>query len=104
MDGHDGRGARRRPSHSSRLLQGISSVGGAADEGPRHMTTTRTNQERTIRVGMLFVGALIIGMLFIFSIGSEQKIFSRKNEYRVRLDTVSGLAEGNPVKISGVTV
>jgi phospholipid/cholesterol/gamma-HCH transport system substrate-binding protein len=66
--------------------------------------TTKTNQERTIRVGMLFVGALIIAMLFIFAIGSEQKIFSRKNEYKVRFDTVSGLAEGNPVKISGVTV
>src|SRR5207247_3604309 len=27
-----------------------------------------------------------------------------KNEYKVKFDTVSGLAEGNPVKISGVTV
>jgi len=43
-------------------------------------------------------------MMFLFFIGSEQKIFSRKNEYKVRLDTVAGLAEGNPVKISGVTV
>lgn len=64
----------------------------------------KTKQERTIRVGMLFTGALAIAMLFIFAIGSEQKIFSRKNEYRVRFDSVSGLAEGNPVKISGVTV
>src|SRR5436305_7904080 len=66
--------------------------------------TTKTKQERTIRVGMLFAGALAIAMLFIFAIGSEQKTFSRKNEYKVRLDSVSGLAEGNPVKISGVTV
>ena len=43
-------------------------------------------------------------MIFVFFIGSEQKIFSRKNEYKVRLDNVTGLAEGNPVKISGVTV
>lgn len=64
----------------------------------------KTNQERTARVGMLVAAAIVVLMIFLFAIGSEQKIFSRKNEYRVRLDSVSGLAEGNPVKISGVTV
>src|SRR5258708_25918956 len=43
-------------------------------------------------------------MIGVFFIGSEQKIFARKQEYAVRLDNVTGLAEGNPVKISGVTV
>ncbi|HEV2719317.1 MAG TPA: MlaD family protein [Thermoanaerobaculia bacterium] len=61
-------------------------------------------QEKTIRVGLLVTAAAIVLMVFLFFIGSEQKIFSRKNEYKVRLDSVSGLAEGNPVKISGVTV
>lgn len=61
-------------------------------------------KERSIRVGALFVGSAVVLMVFLFFIGSEQKIFSRKNEYKVRLDSVSGLAEGNPVKISGVTV
>lgn len=64
----------------------------------------KTKQEQSIRVGMLVAGSLGVLMIFLFAIGSEQKIFSRKNEYRLRLDTVSGLAEGNPVKISGVTV
>ncbi len=61
-------------------------------------------KQKTIRVGLLVTAAAIVLMVFLFFIGSEQKIFSRKNEYRVRLDSVSGLAEGNPVKISGVTV
>jgi phospholipid/cholesterol/gamma-HCH transport system substrate-binding protein len=61
-------------------------------------------KEKSIRVGMLVAGSAIVLMVFLFFIGSEQKIFSRKNEYKVRLDSVSGLAEGNPVKISGVTV
>jgi phospholipid/cholesterol/gamma-HCH transport system substrate-binding protein len=61
-------------------------------------------KESTIRVGALVTAAAVVLMVFLFFIGSEQKIFSRKNEYKVRLDTVSGLAEGNPVKISGVTV
>src|ERR1700738_1166377 len=64
----------------------------------------KPSSERTLRVGMLVAGALAVLMIFVFAIGSEQKIFSRKNEYRVRLDSVSGLAQGNPVKISGVTV
>ena len=61
-------------------------------------------KEKTIRVGALVTSAAIVLMVFLFFIGSEQKIFARKNEYKVRLDTVAGLAEGNPVKISGVTV
>jgi phospholipid/cholesterol/gamma-HCH transport system substrate-binding protein len=67
------------------------------------MATTK-GKEKTIRVGALVTSAAIVLMVFLFFIGSEQKIFSRKNEYKVRLDTVAGLAEGNPVKISGVTV
>src|SRR5258708_29771590 len=63
-----------------------------------------TSKERTLRVGMLVAVAIAVLMIFLFAIGSEEKIFSRKNEYRVRLDSVSGLADGNPVKISGVTV
>jgi len=61
-------------------------------------------KEKTVRVGLLVAAAMIVLMIFVFFIGSEQKIFSRKNEYKVRLDNVTGLAEGNPVKISGVTV
>ena len=63
-----------------------------------------TPKEKTIRVGALVTSAAVVLMVFLFFIGSEQKIFSRKNEYKVRLDSVAGLAEGNPVKISGVTV
>src|SRR4029077_10476754 len=62
------------------------------------------SQEKTIRVGLLVSAAAVVLMVFLFFIGSEQKVFSRKNEYKVKLDTVSGLAQGNPVKISGVTV
>ena len=62
------------------------------------------SQEKTIRVGLLVSAAALVLMVFLFFIGSEQKVFARKNEYKVKFDTVSGLAEGNPVKISGVTV
>jgi phospholipid/cholesterol/gamma-HCH transport system substrate-binding protein len=62
------------------------------------------SREKTIRVGLLVSGALLVLMVFLFFIGAEQKIFARKNEYEVRFDSVAGLAEGNPVKISGVTV
>src|SRR3954470_9586733 len=61
-------------------------------------------KDKSIRVGLLVSVALVVLMVFLFFIGSEQKIFARKNEYEVRFDTVAGLAEGNPVRISGVTV
>ncbi len=62
------------------------------------------NKDKTIRVGLLVGGALLVLMTFLFFIGSEQKIFARKNEYNVQLENVSGLAEGNPVRMSGVTI
>jgi phospholipid/cholesterol/gamma-HCH transport system substrate-binding protein len=63
-----------------------------------------TPKGKTIRVGLLVSVSLVVLMIFLFFIGSEQKIFARKNEYEVRFDSVAGLAQGNPVKISGVTV
>src|SRR6476469_2498609 len=63
-----------------------------------------TPKQNTIRVGILITVALAVLMVFLFFIGSESKIWARKNEYEVRFDSVAGLAEGNPVKISGVTV
>jgi len=61
-------------------------------------------KEKTVRVGGLIAAALVILMTFVFFIGSEMKIFARKNEYEVRFDSVAGLAEGNPVRMAGVTV
>ena len=68
------------------------------------MATATKQKQSTIRVGALVTASAVVLMVFLFFIGSEQKLFSRKDEYKVRLDTVAGLAEGNPVKISGVTV
>jgi len=62
------------------------------------------DKERTMRVGALVTAALVVLMVFVFFIGSEQKIFARKNEYEARFDSVQGLAEGNPVRLSGVTI
>ncbi|HVT03204.1 MAG TPA: MlaD family protein [Thermoanaerobaculia bacterium] len=59
---------------------------------------------RNLRIGIVVSIALVSMMLFLFFIGSKQKLFSRKNEYLVQLDTVSGLAEGNPVNLSGVSI
>ncbi|MDQ3283487.1 MAG: MlaD family protein [Acidobacteriota bacterium] len=64
----------------------------------------KKSTDKTIRVGLLVSGALVILMVFLFFIGSEQKIFARKNEYEVRLENVSGLSQGNPVRMSGVTI
>jgi phospholipid/cholesterol/gamma-HCH transport system substrate-binding protein len=61
-------------------------------------------KERNIRVGLLVAVSAFVLMVFVFFIGSEQKIFAKKYEYFIHLPDAAGLAEGNPVKISGVTV
>lgn len=66
---------------------------------------TRANeQSRVMRVGIVITIAVVLLMVIIFAIGSEQRIFSKKIRYRILLTDVSGLAEGNPVQMSGVTV
>lgn len=64
----------------------------------------KTTTQKSTRVGLLVSVALTILMVFLFFIGSEQKIFARKNEYEVRLENVTGLSQGNPVRMSGVTI
>jgi phospholipid/cholesterol/gamma-HCH transport system substrate-binding protein len=64
----------------------------------------KTKNDKSIRVGLLVSAALFILMIFLFFIGSEQKVFARKNEYEVRLENVTGLSQGNPVRMSGVTI
>lgn len=65
---------------------------------------TESEIKRTFKVGAVVVVSLAVLMLFLFFIGAEQKLFSRKVEYKLRVENVSGLAEGNPVQLSGVTV
>ena len=91
--GIDGRGARLRSSQAARVPEGQRGRGGAADEEVMTMAKTTTNN-KSIRVGLLVSAALLILMVFLFFIGSEQKIFARKNEYEVRLENVTGLARG----------
>lgn len=59
---------------------------------------------RNLKVGALVAISAATLMIFLFFIGSEQKLFSKKSDYHVRLDSVSGLAQGNPVMLTGVTV
>lgn len=63
-----------------------------------------TSNSRTVRVGAVVAAALATLMLFLFFIGAEQKVFARKNHYKVKMKTASGLAEGNPVQLSGVRI
>lgn len=64
----------------------------------------KSGESRAARIGILVTIGAVILMAFLFFIGSEQRLFTRKSDYKVRLDSVSGLAEGNPVEVSGVTV
>jgi phospholipid/cholesterol/gamma-HCH transport system substrate-binding protein len=63
-----------------------------------------TTSEKTLRVGLLVAVSLTVLMLFVFFIGAEQQIFARKNEYDLQLENVSGLAQGNPVRMAGVSI
>ncbi len=60
--------------------------------------------KRTIRIGAVVTAAVLTLMVFLFLVGTEQRIFSKKNRYTAQFRSAAGLAVGNPVQLSGVTV
>jgi phospholipid/cholesterol/gamma-HCH transport system substrate-binding protein len=66
--------------------------------------TTQSEHARNVRIGLLVTAAAVALLVFLFFIGSEQKLFSKKHDYEVRFPTAQGLAEGNPVHMSGVNI
>ena len=59
---------------------------------------------REIKIGLLVLTALVVLMGGTFLIGEKSNVFTHKNSYFVRFESVSGLAEGSPVQLNGVNV
>lgn len=68
------------------------------------MSTSTTENARNVRIGLLVTAATTALLIFLFFIGSEQKLFAKKFDYEVRFSSAQGLAEGNPVHMAGVNV
>jgi len=66
--------------------------------------TMQSENARNVRIGLLVTAAAVALLIFLFFIGSEQRLFSKKYEYEVRFPSAQGLAEGNPVHMSGVNI
>ncbi len=56
------------------------------------------------RIGLTLLGALGLTAAAILMVGEQNFLFTKTNEYFVLFPTVAGLAEGNPVQLSGVIV
>ena len=56
------------------------------------------------RVGLLLLIAIALGMTAIFLVGERRNLFSAKNDYFIRFDSVSGLGVGSNVQLDGVGV
>ncbi|HKY32807.1 MAG TPA: MlaD family protein [Candidatus Polarisedimenticolia bacterium] len=59
---------------------------------------------RDLTVGIVVLLAAFIFTIGIFSIGSEQRIWVRKVEYRIQVPDANGLQGGSPVRLAGVQV
>jgi phospholipid/cholesterol/gamma-HCH transport system substrate-binding protein len=57
-----------------------------------------------LRVGIFVTAALVVAMALSFVLGSQDNLFSAKNEYITYFDQVDGLRPGSPVRIAGVDV
>ena len=66
--------------------------------------STRRHSTRDAIVGVVVALAVFIFAVAVFSIGSEQRLWSRKAAYKIRLPNTGGLQIGAPVRLAGVQV
>lgn len=59
---------------------------------------------KQIRVGGFIVAALIVMILFVFTLGEDSRLLQGKNTYRAYFSSTAGLYEGDPVLLTGVEV
>jgi len=64
----------------------------------------KTDYKRPLTVGVFIFAGLVIIILCVFTIGSQQKLFQKKITLNVIFDDVGGLQPGNNVWLSGVKI
>ena len=64
----------------------------------------KRNLTRDLAVGGLVLAAALIFTMGVFLIGSEQRVWVRKTEYRLKVPDANGLNPGSPVRLAGVQV
>ncbi len=68
------------------------------------MPRTRSLAWAELKIGVITIGALIIGAVLIFSLTGTRGFFWERYVLKTRLGNVTGLAKGSPVRVAGVQV
>lgn len=64
----------------------------------------RDETKRNVRVGLLIIAALALVAMTILMVGNRRQLFVRHTRYTTSFLNVTGLEQGSPVKLNGVTV
>lgn len=64
----------------------------------------RDESKRNLRVGLVVIAALLLVALTILMVGNRRQLFIRHTRYSTSFVNVTGLEQGSPVKLNGVTV
>ena len=59
---------------------------------------------RTVKIGLMITTALVILVVTIFSLGSEQRFWERKVQYEIHFTRTGGLQVGSQVSLNGVPI
>src|SRR5262249_38713123 len=57
-----------------------------------------------LKIGILGLSALVILGVLIFLLTSSRGVFKKKALLRTYMDDASGIAEGTPVRLNGITI
>jgi len=63
-----------------------------------------TKRSRTLKVGVVAAGALVLSIIAVFLIGENRRAWDSKVTYVARFKDVGGLKPGSPVRLGGIDV
>src|SRR3972149_4863412 len=61
-------------------------------------------QSMRLRVGIFVLGLLVLFVVFVLTIGSQSRIFERRDTLHAFFATTEGVSGGAPVRLAGVSV
>jgi len=68
------------------------------------MPRTRSLAWSELKIGVMFITAIVIAAVLIFSLTGSRGFFWQRYSLKARFSNVAGLASGSPVRVAGVEV
>src|SRR5438874_11248453 len=95
--------SRAKPASGSGKLHATGRINGICSRAEKAMTTTN-EQHLTFRIGIFVLASIVLLAILITLFGGSGTLFKAQDTYTIVFDYAPGVAEGTPVRRSGVRI